>query len=326
MFAAAAVVVAVLVLIFYANKLGWFGSVANNHISNSNSSTTDNTNTENSGNLEIPEPQRPVVELPPLETVTIPSGAVVIPVVVHVVYNTREENISDDQVKSQIAVLNRNFRAKNDVSRVPAPFKELVDDAHIEFVLATTDPLGKPTRGITRTKTINSSFLTTGDEVHFSAKGGADAWPGDKYLNIWVCNLDVYSGYASLPGVPKDTDGVVANYRYFGTLGTAIEPFNRGGQVTHDIGHYLNLLHLWGDKSDCTGTDEVNDTPQQAGPNASNPSFPHVTCNNGPNGDMFMNFMDNTDDNTRCMFTKGQVLRMHQTLQGPRKELGMIKP
>jgi len=94
-------------------------------------------------------------------------------------------------------------------------------------------------------------------------------------------------------------------------------------RVSHEIGHYLNLLHLWGGKEDCTGTDEVDDTPPQKGPNTGRPVFPHVTCKNGPNGDMFMNFMDYTD--VGCMFTKGQVLRMHQTLQGPRKALGTIK-
>jgi hypothetical protein len=266
-------------------------------------------------------------DFPPIKDVKLPAGVVVIPVVVHVVYRTGSENISDAQIKSQIDALNKDFRAKNeDLSQVPAPFKDLIGDAQIEFALAATDPAGEPTNGITRTKTTRASFLAD-DAVHFTAKGGQDAWPAEQYLNIWVCSLpDEVPGYASIPSPSSSTDGVVTNYTAFGTIGTRKHPFNLGRQVTHDIGHYLNLIHPWGDTADCSGTDKVDDTPNAAGPNVGKPSFPHVTCNNGPNGDMFMNFMDDTNDDVRCMFTKGQVLRMHQTLQGLRRKLGKEKP
>jgi hypothetical protein len=111
-----------------------------------------------------------------------PPGVITIPVVVHVVYQTERENISEAQIKSQIDVLNQDFRAKNaDLSKVPDPFKVLIGDAGIEFALTTTDPFGKPTTGITRTKTTRTSFPTD-DSVKFGAKGGADAWATDKYL------------------------------------------------------------------------------------------------------------------------------------------------
>ena len=87
----------------------------------------------------------------------------------------------------------------------------------------------------------------------------------------------------------------------------------------HEIGHWLNLRHIWGDTEDCSGSDFVADTPNAAGPNYGKPSFPHVSCANGPSGDMFMNFMDYVDDAAMLLFTPEQVARMHATLQGPRR-------
>jgi hypothetical protein len=117
------------------------------------------------------------------------------------------------------------------------------------------------------------------------------------------------------------TDGVVINYRAFGTTGTAQAPFKGGRTATHEVGHYFNLRHIWGDTEDCSGTDYVPDTPNCAGPNYGTPKFPTVTCNNGPNGDMFVNYMDYVDDVAMFMFTAQQVLRMRSTLEGPRSGL-----
>jgi hypothetical protein len=108
----------------------------------------------------------------------------------------------------------------------------------------------------------------------------------------------------------------------FGTTGTAQSPFNLGRTATHEVGHWLNLHHIWGDRSDCGGTDFVTDTPNAQLPNYGKPMFPHISCNNGPNGDMFVNYMDYVDDDTMVMFTAGQVLRMNATLSGPRKKIG----
>jgi hypothetical protein len=253
------------------------------------------------------------------------SGAVaktaptVIPVVVHVVHNTGAENISTTQIKSQIKVLNRDFQAQNtDKSKVPTPFKGLVANAQIKFVLATKDPNGKPTNGITRTKTTRTSFGSN-DSVKFTSLGGRDAWPRDRYLNIWVCQLSGgLLGYAQFPGGQAATDGVVILHTAFGTTGTATAPFNLGRTTTHEVGHWLNLRHIWGDTEDCSGTDFVADTPNAAGPNFGTPSFPHISCSNGPNGDMFMNYMDYVDDAAMFMFTPQQVERMAATLENER--------
>ncbi|MEU4212388.1 zinc metalloprotease [Streptomyces sp. NPDC026206] len=248
------------------------------------------------------------------------QGVTDVPVVVHVVHNAPAQNISDDQIASQIDVLNRDFRKKNpDVSRVPAVWQSLAADARVEFHLAQTDALGSPTSGITRTPTSIPSF-STDDTVKFTSDGGHDAWPSNSYLNLWVCQLrGGLLGYAQFPGGAAATDGVVIAYTAFGTNGTATAPFNGGRTATHEIGHWLNLRHIWGDDDQgCSGSDFVADTPNQGGPNTGSPRFPRVTCLNGPDGDMFMNYMDYTDDAAMFMFTEGQVARMDAVLDNAR--------
>lgn len=259
-------------------------------------------------------------------TPRVARPVITIPMVVHVVYKTQEQNISDAQIKSQIKVLNEDFRALNkDKSKVPRPFKKLLGDPKLNFSLAVRDPFGRPTTGITRTRTDVEWFSPRNEYrnqgVKFGSTGGVDAWPSDRYLNIWICNLgDGLLGYSSLPDFPPQLDGVVIGYKYFGTVGTATSPYNKGRTATHEIGHWLNLLHIWGDdrQPSCLDTDEVEDTPNQEGPNKGKPTFPTISCSNGPHGDMFMNYMDYTDDEAMFMFTKGQCERMYATLDGPR--------
>ena len=229
--------------------------------------------------------------------------------VVHVVYKEAIQNISMAQIRSQIKVLNRDFRAKNpDRSKVPTPWMGLVSDSRVRFVL----------HKVTRKKTTKSGFGFD-DGVKRASSGGVPPINPNKYLNIWVCALTGgLLGYAQFPGGPSATDGVVVNYRAFGTTGTAQAPFNKGRTATHEVGHYLNLRHIWADTEDCSGTDFVADTPNCAGPNYGAPTFPSVTCNNGPNGDMFMNYMDYVDDVAMFMFTTQQVQRMRTALDGPR--------
>ena len=249
-----------------------------------------------------------------------------IPTVVHVLHRTAAENISEAQVRSQIDVLNADFRARNaDITTVPAPFGERVGDALVEFVLATSDPEGRKTSGITRTPTRRQAFdgeIEVLDE-QIKVGSGATAWPADRYLNLWVCTLGGgLLGYAQFPGGPADRDGVVVLNTAFGATGSVEEPFDRGRTATHEVGHWLNLLHIWGDDDlGCRGSDSVADTPNQAGSNGGCPPFPQISCRNGPYGDMFMNFMDYTDDACMCLFTKGQVARMHAALLGPRASL-----
>src|SRR5690606_3451761 len=182
------------------------------------------------------------------------TGCTTIPVVVHVVYKTNAQNISDAQIQSQIAVLNDDFRMRNtDLSSAPAPFRAVASDARLNFELATEDPDGNPTDGIVRVKTDKASFSTVNDDIKFTAEDGSDAWPADRYLNIWVGpNLlnsvgQTVLGYAQFPGGPAATDGVVILHSAFGTSGTAAAPFNLGRTTTHEVGHWLNLRHIWGD-------------------------------------------------------------------------------
>jgi hypothetical protein len=257
-----------------------------------------------------------------LGTADVLARKVTIQMAVHILYNRESENISDAQIESQIDVLNRDFRGKNpNTKNVPKAWKGLVADAKFEFTLASKDPEGNPTSGITRTRTDRTSFGVN-DDIKFTARGGKDTW-GTNYLNCWVGTLSGgLLGYAQFPGGPPETDGIVILNTGFGTTGTAAPPFNGGQTTTHEIGHWLNCRHIWGDDPGCGIDDRCTDTPVQATPNFGCPTFPHVSCNNGPNGDMFMNFMDYTDDPCMSMFTPQQVARMLATLEGPRSTLG----
>ncbi|EHI45523.1 ulilysin [Rhodococcus opacus PD630] len=273
------------------------------------------------------EIENQTIDLESLQSIAA-RGVARIPVVVHVVWKTAAQNISDAQIESQIAVLDKDFRATNDdVDTVPSVFEDLVGDAGIEFYLADTDPDGRATNGITRTATEVDAF-DQNDGVKSAETGGADPWPTQRYLNIWVCALGGgLLGYAQFPGGPVATDGVVITYTAFGTTGTARAPFNLGRTATHEIGHYFNLYHIWGDDgTGCRGSDEVGDTPNQGGQNVGMPRFPHISCGNGPHGDLFMDYMDYTDDAGMVMFTKGQGARMGACLDGVRKQLWTGRP
>jgi hypothetical protein len=253
------------------------------------------------------------------------EGVTTIPVVVFVVGNAGAAgDVTDEQVAAQIEVLNTDYRLQNpDRSTIPEVFQPLAADSRISFELATTDPSGAPSTGIVRVASDVASFGTD-DAVKSAATGGADPWPADRYLNLWVCRLEGgLLGYAQFPGGPAETDGVVITDTGFGKGGTAQAPFDLGRTATHEIGHWLNLRHIWGDDgTGCSGSDFVDDTPNCAGPNTGAPAFPHVTCNNGPNGDLFMNYMDYTDDAAMTMFTAGQVFRMQAALDTARPTIG----
>jgi Pregnancy-associated plasma protein-A. len=251
---------------------------------------------------------------------TVMGEVITVPVVIHVLYNNSSQNISDAQVLSQLTVLNNDYNKLNtDIVNVPAAFSALAADVKIKFCLAHTDPQGRSTPGIIRTYTKEPSWMAD-DAVKFSSSGGDDAWDPSKYLNIWVCNLFGRNlGYSSLPGSAPDKDGVVIQYDVFGTTGIVRYPFNKGRTATHEIGHWLGLLHLWGDGA--CGDDHIDDTPPQQTYNNGCPSFPHLSrCSINSNGDMFMNFMDFTDDACMHMFTSGQKNKMRSlfALKGAR--------
>lgn len=244
------------------------------------------------------------------------TGTIVIPTVVHIVYRNSSQNISDAQVQSQIDVLNEDFRRLNaDASSTPSVFLGVAADAEIQFCLATVDPSGNPTTGITRTASTRTSAFGTNDAVKFASSGGKDAWPAGNYLNIWVCEIGGgILGYAQFPGGSAATDGVVLDYRYTGRGGSAQAPFNLGRTGTHEVGHWLNLRHIWGD-GNCSVDDFVSDTPTAGAPNytGSPCTFPGPnSCNQGAGDlpDMFQNYMDYSDDACMNLYTQGQKTRM----------------
>jgi hypothetical protein len=253
---------------------------------------------------------------------TIPGP---IQVVVHVLYNDDADNVTDEQVASQIAVLNEDFGGGNsDLGNVPSEFQEFVGNPELTFVLATQDPDGAATDGITRRRTVVTDFPVD-DSMKAAATGGTDPWDTARYLNIWVCRMSGgILGYAQFPGGDPNTDGVVILTSAFGREGSAAAPFDLGRTTTHEVGHYLNLSHIWGEEriATCADTDFVDDTPNQLGPNFNKPTFPSTSCPAAPHGDMFMNYMDYVDDDTMFMFTSQQVARMHAALEFSRGQLG----
>ena len=255
------------------------------------------------------------------------TSIITIPVVVHVVYNNPTENISAAQILSAIDIINKDYRRLNaDASATPLVFEAVAADCGIEFCLATTDPNGNATSGITRTPTSTTSFdpgTSNGisfstDFVKYTSQGGIDAWNTSQYLNIWICDLNTLNGYATYPGAPASEDGVVVDLTRFGDIGTAAgNPFIIK-TASHEIGHWLSLKHIWGDvigqTSNC-GDDYCNDTPTESSSTYGCGTFPYNTnsiCNPGPNGEMYMNFMDYTD--CRNIFTQDQKTRMRAAI------------
>ena len=251
---------------------------------------------------------------------TIRDEVISIPVVFHVLYNNAIQNISDAQILSQLQILNEDFRRANaDAVNTPAVFQTFAADTKIKFCIAKSDELGRPTNGIIR-KSTNRAVFSIDDAMKFNATGGDNVWDCTRYLNIWVCNLGASNlGYATQPGDPIDVDGVVIQYNALGRIGNLQANFNKGRTATHEVAHWLGLKHLWGD-NEC-GDDHIFDTPQQATYNNGCPNFPHMsTCSPNGNGDMFMNFMDYSNDACMNLFTNGQrnAMRSLFALNGPR--------
>ena len=245
---------------------------------------------------------------------------ITVSVIFHVVWKEAEENISDAQILSQLEVLNADFRALNDQSNVPVGFQDDVADAEIEFCLAQRLPDNSPTDGILRTQTDES--LIGLKEVLYTASPAVDS---DRYLNIWVADLGGgLNGTATFPGsVSPDKDGIVIDPDFVGTVGTATEsqPYHLGRTLTHEVGHYLNLYHVFGTTTSgsCGSDDFVEDTPNSENTYLGEcPSGIEFSCGSS---DMWMNFMYFTDDACMSMFTTGQKARMHATLNETRAGL-----
>ena len=265
------------------------------------------------------------------QRIALSTTIIRIPVVVHVIHNSKagtigginNANISDEQILSQIEVLNEDFRKLQ--GTLGYNNDPVGADTKIEFCLASTDPNCKPTTGITRHYSSKSSFDMDYDDGSIKSFG---YWPSDQYLNIWVCNLakDVL-GYAQFPNYtglegldPYEgesiTDGVVINHKVFGrNIGTATSSLYRYGRTaTHEIGHWLGLKHIWGD-ANC-GDDYCNDTPPQDNPSSSDDSCPFQgnSCGGNFHQNMFENYMDYSADACMNIFTNDQNLRMQTVL------------
>jgi hypothetical protein len=228
------------------------------------------------------------------------NGFIEIPIVVNVLYRTSAENISDAQIQSQIAVLNEDFGATNaDYNLTPAAFKQIRSgDVGIRFVLS---------------KVIRKSTSITkwapNDAMKKLGTGGINPLDPTTKLNVWVVNdMGATMGYSQFPGGSALTDGVVIVHKFFGRIGTVVSPFNKGRTATHEIGHWLNLKHIWGDAA--CGNDNVNDTPDHTTSNFGCPAYPKKSMCAGLQPMMTMNYMDYTNDACMYMFSNGQRIRM----------------
>lgn len=284
----------------------------------------------------------------------------VIPVVVHVVYNTANQNLADSVILDQLKVLNEDFgRLNADTVNLRTDFHPIAGNPKIHFRLATIDPSGNPTTGITRTQTATASFgsfaifggsFTDLEKVKSTANGGHDPWDQTRYLNIWVCNMSInilgqestsLLGYATPPAglpnwpagsTPNLSDGVVIQYQCFGRnnpnpldVGTGQPMVVRGRTVTHEVGHYLGLRHIWGD-GDCTQEDGIDDTPNADDQSDFDCNITKNTCVDniltyGDLPDMVENYMDYSSEECQNSFTKGQVDLIHGVLENQRYDL-----
>ena len=250
------------------------------------------------------------------------ENVIKIPVVVHVIYSKSQENISDAQIQSQLDVINEDFRRTN--SDKTNKWSQAAD-TEIEFYLAQVDPNGNSTSGITRKASTKTSWGSN-DAMKKASQGGVNPWNTSEYLNMWVCNIGGgILGYAQFPGGSSATDGVVMSPQYFGSSdkGSGFylsAPFDKGRTTTHEIGHYLNLRHIWGDGG-CGIDDYVSDTPESDAANYGCSSN-HSSCGSK---DMVENYMDYSDDSCMNLYTLGQKNRMRAVLEsgGIRRSLAL---
>lgn len=251
----------------------------------------------------------------------IDGSIITIPVVVHVLYRNSTENISEAQILSQIDVLNEDFRRMNSDANDTWP---QAADMEIQFCMATVDPNGNPTNAITR-KQVTRRDWGVDDDMKRTSTGGVNPWNTSEYLNMWIVPQMTYDGgtilgYAQFPGGDPDTDGLVMGYNYFGRVGTLDPSFNLGRTTTHEIGHFFNLRHIWGD-GPCGDDDFVSDTPESDDANyGCTPN--HISCGSV---DMVQNYMDYSDDACMNLFTQGQKSRMRAVLEpgGFRRSLAL---
>lgn len=253
------------------------------------------------------------------QTLESSQSVMTLPVVIHCVYGSAAQNISLNQVLSQIQVMNEDFARTN--ADANNHWSQAANTT-LQFCLAQQTPSGQATTGLeTRQYGSSTTSWSTNDAVKHYANGGLDAWDPTRYLNIWVCNLQGgLLGYGEFPtSSVSQTFGVVidytcfgSNYTSYGTFAGIAAPFDRGRTVTHEFSHCFNLYHIWGDDNGaCTGTDYCADTPNQADATSGCYTFPHTdACTTTNPGIMFENYMDYSDDNCLNIFTANQKTRI----------------
>lgn len=226
------------------------------------------------------------------------NGVIEIPVVFNVLYKTSAQNVSLAQLQSQIDVLNEDFSATNADYNLTSTYNSVKSgNIAIRFVLDQV-----------KRRQTNTTSWSTNNAMKKSAKGIAPTSPTTK-LNIWVCNMGGgILGYAQFPGGSSSTDGVVLDDNATGRVGTAAAPFNKGRTATHEVGHWMNLRHIWGDAT--CGNDQVGDTPTHNTANYGCPAAGHKSTCSGTPVEMTMNYMDYTDDACMYMFSLGQESRI----------------
>ncbi|MFL5747585.1 MAG: M43 family zinc metalloprotease [Niastella sp.] len=247
----------------------------------------------------------------------IEGNVIYVPVIFHIVL-TNPAVITDAQIQAQLDVLNKDFAGMNsDSVNLPAAFKPLFGKSQIQFKLAQRTPDNEPSNGIVRVTTARPVYSTFDIGLKYSTLGGDDAWDPGRFLNVWITNLSAgfVLGYSTLPGasVPAE-EGIVVHYT---TLpADSLTRTNRGRTLTHEAGHFFYLYHIWGDENGCTGTDFVDDTPNQATLTSGCPGGAIVTdgCSPIAPGILYQNYMDYTDDPCMSLFTWGQVSRMETAL------------
>lgn len=254
-------------------------------------------------------------------TIPVLSQTVTIPVVFHVLYGTTPQNLHDSILQDQLDVLNEDFNTANsDLWKVPTVWQPLIGNMNINFVFASLDPQGNLTTGIERRQ--HSGSWQNNSLMKSYASGGLDAWPDTSYLNIWVCNLaNGLLGFTQLPGGPASTDGIVLHYSVVGRGNYAMSPFDLGRVGTHEMGHWLGLLHMGPDVT-CYDVDSIVDTPSFSsiiyGGYAPFTVLTDACQPNAP-GIMWMNFMSYVNDSSMVFFTQGQITKMTWVLNNMRQ-------
>tara|TARA_B100000963_G_scaffold176268_4_gene153345 strand:- start:12375 stop:13697 length:1323 start_codon:yes stop_codon:yes gene_type:complete len=256
------------------------------------------------------------------------DGTYVIPIVVHVVYNDWRENLHDSIIYQQLKVLNDRFNLRNaDTVLLTDTLQNWKGNFKISFELAHLDPEGYPTTGITRTHTNVGEFSYYSNNVKKSSQGKA-GWPNNRYLNIWICDLyDGLMGYAQFPGGEDWSDGVVVDWqsvgdRVYSWTYPMFHSWAKGHVLVHEIGHWLNLHHPWGDWGPC-GDDYIPETGLQDGPiypSAQCPDTLFSQCDT-PERVFVKHYMDYVGADCMCTFTKNQVARGIASLENSRVEL-----